>query len=62
MLAAGFILDEERVTELVVFGIFLCFRGDGGALDLDLLVGVVVLDLGGLLHGSDLFIGLDLNS
>lgn len=48
--AAGFTLHGKRGTELVVFCILLSFRGDGGAFDLDLLVGVIVLDFGGLLH------------
>ena len=33
-----------------MLGVLLSFGGDGGALDLDLLVRVVVLNLSGLLH------------
>lgn len=48
--AVSVLLSEARLTEFVVVAVVLGLGGDGGALDFDLLISVVIVNLGRLVH------------
>ena len=48
--AVSVLLSEDWLTEFIVVTVVLRLGGDGGALDFYLLIGVVVVNLGRLVH------------